>query len=101
MKPPVAATTDERRAPGNGMTVVMTSHQVRGQPLYRQWSDNKTRLYWFTREIEPAEMGWRLKRYVVLGTVKLDRRQQHKRIVARIREAEVAVLQLPGVLRVR
>ena len=83
------------------MTLILSGARCRGQPLFRRWSANKTRVYWFTREIEGPKVGWRVKRYITLGTVKLDRRHSPQAVMAKIKEAEAKVLALPGVERVR
>lgn len=83
------------------MVSVLSSYRCRGQPLFRVWSHNKTRVYWFTREIEGPAVGWRVKRYVTLGMAKLDRRQKHETTMAKIKQAEGEVLALPGIERAR
>ena len=68
------------------------------QPIYEVWSQGKKRLTWYSREIKRlADGGWKLKRYLILNAIDVDRSKGIEAVMAQRQAGRVELLQVIGV----
>lgn len=78
--------------------IVLTGVSYLGQPVYKQWNDQKSACYFFSREIKLlARGGWKFVRWVPLHEVKVDFRYGLRARERKVELAMLHVLTLPGI----
>jgi hypothetical protein len=84
------------------MTGRITNLEYHGQPVYRDWMDGKRKLIFTSREIKHlADGSWQLVRYIPLSEIRVDRRHSIRRIMEQVRQAELGLVKIPGVRKIR
>ena len=80
------------------MSIVLTGVRYRGEPVYRKWNDERTRICFFSREVKLLKSGgWKFVKWVPLHEVKIERSAGPRRALAALSRGLRRVLTLPGI----
>jgi len=80
------------------MKKVISGLRYKGEPVYEEWSADRTSVEWSSRETKKSDDGsWKLLRSVPLHSVKVDRRYGSRRVCAWIEAGRQAVLRMKGI----